>query len=184
MGAGAGASAGALADMYLAAQGGIALSGAANAYAQSTATRQQGKYLAQTAEQDALMQETALPSIRKAGDQAAAYRGLKTADLIGRQRVSAAGQGVDVGSQNVADAASEAAAFGAIDAEEEINNAWRQAFGVKVSATQTRRGGRDARSAANHEARMTAATGGLQFGRDVMQGAYGYEQFRKKPKEA
>jgi len=174
-----GVDAGGLANLFLAAQGVNAAAGVANSYVQSQALRSEGKYARQTAEEDALMRELQIRDVKRAGDRAAALRGLETRQLIGRQRAAAAGQGVDVSSASVQALAEEAAMFGALDAEAEMNNAWRAAWGLKAEAAQVRRAGRNARDAANFQARMSAVSGGLQAGRDLLQGAYGYSQFRE-----
>jgi hypothetical protein len=174
-----GQEAGGMADLYLAASGGQALAGAGNAYVQSRAMRSQGKYARQTAEDDALMLELQTKSIDAKGARAQALRGKETAGMISRQRGAAAGQGVDVGSANVQSLAADEAGFGAQDVETIGNNTWASAWGVRSEAAQTRRAGRHARDAANFDARMTAATGGLQFGRDLLRAGYEYETFSK-----
>lgn len=174
-----GASAGGLSSLYLATSGVQAVSGAASAYSQSRATRMQGNYIRQTAEDDALMREIEAKQAEKQGGRAAALRGKETQALIGRQRAAAAGQGVGLESESVLDMTGDAAMFGAMDQEAEVNNAWARSWGLRADAAQTRRAGRNARNAARFDARQTAATGGLAFGRDVLQGVYGYENFRK-----
>jgi hypothetical protein len=177
-----GAEAGGMADLYLAASGGQALAGAGNAYVQSRAMRAQGQYARQTAEDDALMLEMQSKSIDAKGARAQALKGKETQALLARQRAAASGQGVDVASASVQSLAADAAGFGAMDAETIGNNTWASAWGVRSEAAQTRRAGRHARDAANFDARLTAATGGLQFGRDLLQAGYEYERFSKPTK--
>lgn len=173
--------AGSLANLYLAGAGVNAAAGAANSYAQSNAMRAQGQHVRQSAEDDALMRELQAKDVERAGGKAAAMKGKETSALIARQRAAAAGQGVDVGSQSVADLGADAAMFGAMDVETIDNNSWKTAWGMRAEAAQTRRAGRNARDAANFDARMTAATGGLQFGRDLLQAGYTYNQFGDAP---
>lgn len=176
-----GLEAGGLQNLYLAGAGINAAAGAAGSYAQSNAQRQQGRYLKQTANEDAAMRDLQVKDVERQGDRAAAMRGKGTADLIGRQQAAAAGQGVDVGSGTAGAIQEDAAAFGAMDVEMEKNNAWRAAWGLRAEAANTRRAGKNAKNAADFNARMTAATGGLQFGRDALRAGYEYDQFRKEP---
>lgn len=175
-----GVQAGGLANMFLAAQGASAVAGAANSFVQARAMRQQGAYENQVALDNAAMLELQARDAEKAGERAAALRGLETRSLIERQRLAASGQGIDPDSGSVAALTGDTAAFGAMDAEMEANNAWRQAFGIRAEATGMRRAGRNARDASRFNARMTLASGGLQFGRDAIGAGYGYTQFRKK----
>ena len=172
-----------MSNLFLAASGAQAVASGANAYAQSQAQRAQGKYVRQTAEDNALMAETQLKDVTRGRDKAIALRGKETAAMIARQQAAAVGQGVDVGSANVDTITGDTASAGAMDLDALDNDSWRRAWGLKAEAIQTRRAGRNARDAANFDARMTAATGGLQFGRDVLSGAYGAQQIKKKPKE-
>jgi hypothetical protein len=173
-----------LSNLYLAASGIQAAGTAANTYAQVNAQRDMGRYQRQTAEEAALMAELQAKDVGKAADKAIAQRGLDTRAMIARQRAAAAGQGVDVASGSVVDITGDTAAYGAVDAEQIANNAFRSAWGLGAEASQTRQAGRNARDASRFNARMTAASGGLQFGREAIQGAYGAEMFRapKTPK--
>lgn len=164
--------------LFLAGSGVNAAAGAANAYTQHRALRQQAGYIRQTAEEDALMRELQVKDVERAGDRAAALRGRETAALIASQQV----QGGPLDDGSILNITGDTAEFGALDAEMERNNAWREAWGLRANATNIRRAGRNARDAANFNARMTAATGGLQFGRDVLDGTYKAEMFRPAPK--
>jgi hypothetical protein len=169
-----------LSNMFLAASGASAAAGLANSYTQANAQRQQGAYLRQTAEENALMTELERKDVEAAGRRASALKGRETAQAVSAQRVAAISQGIDIGSQNVQNLTGETSAYGALEREAIDNDVWRRAFGLTAEATNTRRAGRNQRDAANFNARMTLASGGLQFGRDALSGAYGYQQFRKK----
>jgi hypothetical protein len=173
-----GAEAGSLGNMFLAAQGVNAAAGVANTYQSVVAQRAEGKFAKQAAYDEAAMAELQSKDVAANAEREAALRGLRTRDIIAAQRAAAAGRGVDVNSGSVTDLGADEAMWGAMDVETLKNNAWRQVFGLQSEATNLRRGGKNAKDSANANARMTAASGGLQFGRDVMSGAYQYEQFR------
>lgn len=173
-----GSEGGALGNLFLAAQGTQAVAGAANTYQSVMAQRAEGKFAKQAAYDEAAMAEVQAKDVAANAEREQALRGLRTRDIIAAQRAAAAGRGVDVNSQSVMDLNADEAMWGAMDTETLKNNAWRQVFGLQSEATNLRRAGKNAKQSANANARMTAATGGLQFGRDVMNGGYQYSQFR------
>lgn len=173
-----------LSNIYLASQSVNAAAGVANTYQQVQAERAQGRYAKQTAYDNAAMMELQAKDVDAAGDRAAAMRGLETRDLMGKQVTAAAGQGIDVSGGGTLDQIlAETQGFGRLDAEMERNNAWRTAFGLRSDATNTRMAGKNAKASAVGRARMTAASGGLQFGRDALKTAYEYGQFRETPQK-
>lgn len=167
-----------LSNVFLAAQGVNAAAGAVNTYQQVQAQRAQGSAQKQAAYDNAAMMELQARDAERQGERAAALRGLDTRAILDAQASAAAGQGVSVNSGSVQKVMSDASAFGNLDAEMEATNAWRRAFGMRSSAEYERRAGRDAKSAANYKARMSAAAGGLQFGRDLVEGTDKYGKFR------
>jgi hypothetical protein len=171
-----------LSNLYLAASGVQAAAGATSAYAQSRAQRAEGRYLKQTAEDDAAMRELQAKDAERQGGRAAALKGKETQAMLSTQRVIAGKQGSS-SDQSALDVMGDTAMFGQMDRETIDNNAWRAAWGLRAEAAQTRRAGRHARDAARFNSQMTAATGGLQFGRDALQAGYGSMQFRKKKEE-
>jgi hypothetical protein len=169
-----------LSNLYLAASGVQAAAGATSAYAQARAQRAEGRYAKQTADEDAAMRDLQAKDVGRQGARAAAMKGKETQAMLSTQRVIAGKQGSS-SDQSALDIMGDTAMFGQMDRETIDNNAWRSAWGLGAEATQTRRAGRNARNAGRFGSQMTAATGGLQFGRDAIQGAYGAAQFRKKP---
>lgn len=170
-----------LSNLYLAASGAQAAAGVASSYAQARAQRAEGRYLKQTAEDDAAMRELQAKDAERQGGREAALKGKATQAMLSTQRVIAGKQGSS-SDQSALDVMGDTAMFGQMDRETIDNNAWRSAWGLRAEAAQTRRGGRNARDAARFNSRLTAATGGLQFGRDALQGAYGAAQFGTKGK--
>lgn len=166
-----------LSNLFLEASGVQAAAGAASSYAQARAQRAEGRYLKQTADEDAAMRELEAKEAERQGGRAAALKGKETQAMLSTQRVIAGRQGSS-SDQSALDIMGDTAMFGAMDRETINNNTWRSAWGLRAEATQTRRAGRNARDASRFGSQMTAATGGLQFGRDALQGAYGAAQFR------
>lgn len=168
-----------LSNLYLAASGVQAAAGATSAYAQSRAQRAEGRYAKQTAYEDAALRDLQAKDVERQGGRAAALKGKETQAMLSTQRVIAGKQGSS-SDQSALDVMGDTAMFGAMDRETIENNTWRSAWGLGAEAAQTRRAGRHARDASRLGSRLTAATGGMQFGRDALQGAYGASQFRKK----
>ena len=173
-----GSEGGALGNMFLAAQGVNAAAGVANTYQSVMAQRAEGKFAKQAANDEAAMMELQAKDVSANSEREQALRGLRTRDIIEAQRAAAAGRGVDAASGSLQSLAADESMWGSMDVETLKNNAWRQVFGLQSEATNLRRSGKNAKDSANANARMTAASGGLQFGRDVMSGAYQYQQFR------
>lgn len=171
-----------LSNLYIAASGVQAAAGATSSFAQARAQRAEGRYLKQTADEEAAMRELQAKDVERQAGRAAALKGKETQGMIGRQR-AIAGSGGSSSDQTALDIMGDTAMFGAMDVETIDNNAWRSAWGLRAEATQARRAGRNARDASRFDSRLTAATGGLQFGRDAVNAGYGSMQFRKKKEE-
>jgi hypothetical protein len=104
------------------------------------AAKSQGDFNAAVAEQQA---QDALA--RGTQDEERFRQGVRT--LIGSQRASFAGQGVDVGTGSAADVQADAAYLGELDANTIRQNAARTAAGFKVQAENYRMGGSNAQTA-------------------------------------
>jgi len=170
----------AMGNLFLAAQGTSALGAGAQGYVQGRAQRLQGNYEHQVAKDNAALLDLRAKDVERQGERAAAMKGLETKQLLSAQRAAAGGSGVDVASGSVQALAGETAEFGALEREAVTNDTWRKAWGLRAEATGMRRAGRNARDAGRFNARMSAVSGGLQAGRDLLQGAYGYQQFRRQ----
>lgn len=146
--------------------GGAALSGGVgllNSYNQSRAIRLQGAYQRQVAEMNAQTSDLLAKDAVERGDEEARKVRLKARQLVGVQRVGYAGQGVDVNRDTALTVQDEAYTMGETDALTARNNAWREAWGYKTQATNTRFEGGFKQRAANIEAHNTLVTGGLDF---------------------
>lgn len=143
---------------------------------QANAMRAQGKYQKQQLDANARLEDLRAQDAIQRGDYASQQHLSQTRGLIGAQRAAFAAQGVEVDSGSALDIQEDTAALGAVDALMLRNNAWREAWGHRVQATDLRGQGYMARLAANNAARNTIATGGLAFARGALQGAYMYDQ--------
>src|SRR5262245_43189203 len=97
----------------------------ANAYTQSTAQRLQGSYARRMGNLNARMAGIQADDAIWRGEQEAQRLGIKTRQLIGEQRASAAAQGVDVNSGTPLNLQTDAAGMSALDQATIRNNAWK-----------------------------------------------------------
>jgi len=169
---------GGMANLMLALQGLQGTSELASSYGQASAQRAQGRYEAGRLRAGAEFAEMEAEDVTRRGDEAAQERLRQARALISRQRVAAAGQGLDVSAGTPLDIQADTAAAGAVDAETIRLNAFREAWGLRMEAADRRGAARNVRSGSRFAARQTIAGGGLAFGRNVIQGAAYYEQFR------
>jgi len=96
------------------------------------------------------------------GDEESLLLQREVSKLIGRQRVSAASQGISVDSGTAADMVAETQQLGAMDALRIKNNAWREAWGYKVEAVNTTAAGNLAYSGLRQKGKETLLTAGAQ----------------------
>lgn len=82
--------------------------------------------------------------------------------VLGAQKVSLAAQGLDITSGTALDLQNETEMFSELDIQTAKNNAWKEAWGIKVKAEQMGIEGRIADMATQSQIKSTYATGGLQ----------------------
>ena len=109
---------------------GVATAG--NAYTQANAMRLQGDYSRRMGNLNARMAGIQADDAIWAGEQEAQRLGIRTRQLIGEQRASAAAQGVNVNSGSPLSLQANAAALSALDQATIRNNAWKQAMGLHM----------------------------------------------------
>jgi hypothetical protein len=151
-----------------------------NSIAQSGAIRAQGRYAQTGLENNAQLAELAAQDATKRGRLENAKLLQKAGDLVGTQRTSYAGQGVDVNAGSAADVQADTAAQAAKDALTLQNNAYREGWGHRVEAQNYRNAARMTHLGARNDANMTLLSGGLGFSRDVMNGLYLKEKYKTK----
>lgn len=143
-----------------AAAGGISAIG--SSYAQSQAMKSQGEYERMTMDANARLANIQAEDTIKRGNKEAAEHIKQTKKLIGSQRAAMAAQGIEVNADSALDIQAETAAMGELDALTIRNNAWREAWGYRVSASDLSFRGRFAEMAARGQSRQTLVTGGMQ----------------------
>lgn len=133
-----------------------------SSYMQSKALRAQGEYQEAIAEMNAKQMELQAEDSVKRGGSAAAKRQQEIRKATGSQRAALAAAGVDVGSDMAQNIAQETEAIGAADIAAIQTNAFREAWGYKAQASDTRSKGRMQKNANFFQARQTMITGTLQ----------------------
>jgi len=147
-----------------------------SSYSQSQAQKQQGAYEASIYETNARLAEIQAKDAIRRGELASTEKKKQTKQLIGSQRARLAAQGQELGLRE-SDALliqEETAEFGALDALEIRNNAWREAWGYRVQASDYLSRAKFARLTAKQKARNTLLTGGLQAAGQIASGAATY----------
>jgi len=104
------------------------------------------------------------------GETEAQQKALQTKKLMGRQRAVAAAQGIEVSDGSALDIQAETAGMGAMDIVTIRNNAWKQAWGFRVEASNDEASARMTKIGAKFAARSTLITGGLNAASSIMGG--------------
>lgn len=136
-----------------------------------------GKIQAQIAEQNARFADIQGQDAIDRGAKAESQYRDQVKRVIGDQRASYAGQGVEVNSGSAQAVQDETAVIGEEQALTIRSNAWREAWGYKVQAAGYQSGGAFAQMQANNEGRNSLITGGmksLEYGSDA------YDRYSKK----
>jgi hypothetical protein len=131
----------------------------AGAYQQSESLKAQGEFQQQQAEMNGRLAEMRGADALERGNRAAVEHGQKARRLIGSQRAALAAQGINIDDGSAFDVQQDAYEMSAEDQMTIRNNAWREAWGFKVEAQQSRMQGRMAALAADNASRNTILTG-------------------------
>lgn len=151
-----------------------ALTTSAGAFQESRAQRRVGEYESEIYETNRRLSEFQAEDILRRGELQAKEHKRKVRRLIGSQRAALAAQGQEL-SLAESDALAiqeESAIMGALDVLEIKNNAWREAWGYRVQASQYEAQREFARLTAKQKARQTILTGGLNIAKDIATAAY------------
>lgn len=138
-----------------------AISGAANTYSQSQAIKSQAAFQKQQFDMNQKLADLQAQEAISRGDRAAARQETKTQQTIGAQRTALAAQGISVDTGSALDVQNDTAQLGALDALTIRNNAWREAWGYKMQASQYGLQGKLGQLASENAYRNTLVTGGL-----------------------
>jgi len=157
---------------------GVALVGAGmsfnSAKNQSLAMKSQADYQKSMAEVNSLFSNIQASDAIDRGDKAAAQLGRKTKSLIGTQRANLAAQGVEVDSGSALEIQQDTAALSRMDELQIRNNAWREAWGIKVEGSVASANARIATAAGQFQAQQTLLTGGIQAANQASRGVIDY----------
>jgi hypothetical protein len=96
------------------------------------------------------------------GDKEAGAIRRRSKQVRGAQRAALAAQGIDIDSGSAADIQDETQQMTDMDVMTVKNNAWREAFGYRIQATNDSLSANMSQSAASNAARNTLLTGGMQ----------------------
>lgn len=115
-----------------------AVSGGLSAISQIRAGNASGaasEYRAQVADNNAKTAEMNATMTMQAGDTATANAGMKTAEVVGRQKAAQGANNIDVNSGSATQVRSATAALGMLDALTIRSNAAREAYGYQVQGS-------------------------------------------------
>ena len=142
----------------------------ASGFMQAGAIKAQASWESGQLERNAALMDFQAKEAVRMGEKEAQQRALQTKKLMGRQRAVAAAQGIDVDSGSALDIAQETAGMGALDVATIRNNAWKQAWGFQVQASNARSQANMTRVQGKYNARQTLITGGMQAAGSIMSG--------------
>jgi len=154
-----------------------AISSAATAYSQAQAYEAQGYYQKKMSKINASFAEMEAEDAIKRGDREAGDVRRRGKKIHGAQRAALAAQGIDIDSGSALDIQDEARSMTEQDALTVRNNAWREAWGYRVQASNATAEGRMAQLTARGNARNTLLTGGLQA---TSYGLQAYSAYQKR----
>ncbi len=140
----------------------LATAALGGAYSSAQAQRAQGEFQRSQYELNARYSELQAKDAERRGTLAANRKRLEGRQVQGAQRAALAAQGLDVNSGTAAIVQGETQTLSELDAITIKNNAFREAWGHRVSAITDRSRGRFASMAGRYGARNTLLTGGLQ----------------------
>jgi len=104
------------------------------------------------------------------GALAASRQRAEIGKVVGGQRAAFAANGIDAASRSVSDVAADTTLKGELDAITIESNAFREAFGFRVEAAESRAAGEAARASSQVRAGNTLITGGLNAGQFIAKG--------------
>lgn len=159
--------------------GANALSDGLGAYSQSKAIKQQGKYQAQQLQFNSDVADLQAEDAIRRGNKAVSARKRQTKQDIGSIRAKMAASGVEVNEDSALLAQEDAAMVGAEDIETIKNDAWREAWGYKVQASDYANQSKMAITSSKFNANETLLTGGLNFAKSVASGGTTYYKGKK-----
>lgn len=138
-----------------------------SAHTQSEARRAEGRFEAQQFQANARFAQLQARDAERRGETSARQIGEAAQAALGTARAGFATQGVDIGTGSAAETQAGIAAVSAQEQQRVLNDAWREAWGLRVQADDFRTRAGFARVAAEQEATSTLLTGLTSVARDV-----------------
>lgn len=154
------------------------------AYLEGASAKEEASYREKIANANADFADAQARRVLEVGEQDAQQYGRKIRQTVGAQRAALAAQGVDVGVGSAAEVQAETFEIGARDIETIKNNAFLEAYGLRVQAEQDRQSGRLAVRAAENVARNSLISGGLRAANSYMTNSPSTPKAAEKPKTA
>mgnify|MGYP001313562262 CR=1 FL=1 len=142
----------------------------ASSFSQAGAIKAEGIFKSGQYERNAQLAEFNAKEAVRMGETNAQQKAMQVKKLIGKQRATAAAQGIEVNDGSALDFQAEAAGLGALDIVTIRNNAWKQAWGYKVEASNDRANAAMTKISAKYAARSTLITGGMNAASSIMSG--------------
>lgn len=146
------------------------LSSISGAYSNSNAQRDVANFKANQLNLNAEAANLQADSTIRAGNEEAGLVGKKVAQTIGQERASAGSQGVVADTGSAANVQKSNQVEGAMSENTIKSNAWRQAWGLRVEASNYESESAMTRLEGQQESNNTLLTGGLNALGDVMKG--------------
>lgn len=154
--------------------------GLVGSYQQGQAIKAQGKYEQNQLNFNADIAELQASDAIKRGEKDVATKKRQTRQVIGSQRAALAAQGLDVNSDTSDLIQQDTAGLGAEDVTTIRNNAWREAWGYRVNALDSRSQAKFAGISSRFKKQQTYLTGGLQAARDITSGYLSHKEYKKQ----
>ena len=132
------------------------------AYLEGESAKEQASYKKRIAEANANFAEAQAKRVLEIGEQESQEYGQKIRRTVGSQRAALAAQGVDVNFGTADELQAETFEIGFRDQERIKNNAFLEAYGLRVRAEDEREGARMAVRAAENVAVNSLISGGLR----------------------
>ncbi len=158
--------------------------GVANGVTQSNAIRAQASYDRAAAEENAKLIDRQAQDAADRGAQDVTLIGNRGKQIIGTQRARLAAQGIDVTSGSALDVQTDAAVMSEMDKLTAKNNAAREVYGYRSQASAVRSGASLQAMGARNRARSTLLESYISGSKDIMLGAYYYDQMKGLNKDS
>ena len=133
----------------------------ANSFAQASAIQGSADYQMTLATINNRFAEVQSRDILKTANKNAIEHGKNIKRLVGAQRASFAGSNILVGDGTAADIQDQTIEIGMEEQTRIRNNAWKQAFGIRAQASAQLLAARNAKEAADFQARTTLVSGAI-----------------------